>query len=330
MANKHYIKKGKYKRLCNHCKGYYQGQGKKYCSRSCRMKALIPYINTIRREKSRWTKSKCKTCNKHFEFHPTRGRGMFCSRKCFIGSATQSKKCLFCKDTYYSNSKNYCGKKFQRISKFCSAKCHKAYKKKQSILNRQRTCNTCNKTFIDSYIYKKAKYCSLCCRGKAYSGNGNPNYKGIPMKGCIVCKKEFKVYKKTQRYCSRKCLGTIKTKRSGTRYELQAVHELRTRGYYATRTPASRGIWDVIAWNNKELLLIQVKALSSQASIRNYEQYFSDEITNMKKINVIGRQEFWIWIKTKGWYKIKVKDPRKKRVIAGRISSRIKEALNVR
>jgi Holliday junction resolvase len=46
----------------------------------------------------------------------------------------------------------------------------------------------------------------------------------------------------------------------GYRYERRVVEELREKGYFAVRTPASHTPIDIIAINNKgEVLLIQVK-----------------------------------------------------------------------
>lgn len=54
---------------------------------------------------------------------------------------------------------------------------------------------------------------------------------------------------------------------AGRYYEYQCAKQLRAAGYEAVRTAGSHGPFDVIAWNNDELKLVQVKKASGPRAV---------------------------------------------------------------
>ena len=86
----------------------------------------------------------------------------------------------------------------------------------------------------------------------------------------------------------------------GVHYERQAKKELEKSGYLVIRSSGSHGIFDIWALNDKELKLIQCKAVKKSSN-------FTKLTSEIKKIKVppFCSKELWIWIDRKGWRKIK-------------------------
>ena len=73
-----------YKRKCNYCGKYYEGQGKFYCSHLCNNKRKISRV-----------KIKCKICGKIFEVQKHRkNTAKYCSNRCRIADKENWKKIL--------------------------------------------------------------------------------------------------------------------------------------------------------------------------------------------------------------------------------------------
>lgn len=68
------------KRNCDFCGCYYEGQGVRFCSLSCRSKC----INRNRPpRKNNYKFSNCKICKIKFRYHPGSSTGVYCSRLCY-------------------------------------------------------------------------------------------------------------------------------------------------------------------------------------------------------------------------------------------------------
>ena len=90
----------------------------------------------------------------------------------------------------------------------------------------------------------------------------------------------------------------IPNKDRGSRYERIAKKELERQGYMVVRSGSSLGVFDLWAYNQNELKLIQCKATKSNVK-------FNDVREELKKIKVPAfcSKELWIWIDRKGWKK---------------------------
>ena len=67
-------------------KVYISNISRKYCSRNCYTKSLIGKPTWNKDKKTGELNCKCKVCNKEFHLKPfaiKRGRGVYCSKKCF-------------------------------------------------------------------------------------------------------------------------------------------------------------------------------------------------------------------------------------------------------
>ena len=139
-----------------------------------------------------------------------------------------------------------------------------------------RICLWCGEWFI--YIRKTQVYCSKKCSGLAKRKKQKTSCNEC---GEEIWRKPTEMTRREKHYCSKECAndGHAKFMRkilpkgtknklyiTGRRYEHKTVHALFEEGYnFATRTPGSRGVFDV--WGIKffedsiHLRLIQVKAM---------------------------------------------------------------------
>lgn len=135
----------------------------------------------------------CNNCHKKFyckKSHVLKGEGKFCSKKCYA---------IWVKEQKVLTGKNNPNWKGGSIKKICP-QCKQTYLVKRSGISSN-----------------KRKFCSIICRGLRdkqsgrLANNKNPSWKGgLVSKVCLVCGKEFKVYKcreKEAKYCSKKCWG---------------------------------------------------------------------------------------------------------------------------
>jgi len=145
-----------------------------------------------------------------------------------------------------------CGKEFvpTRAEYYvCSKKCGCQKRKgKSSVENRVNLiCLNCGKGFsrVKSAVFEM-NFCSKKCdsehKAKRYKGKRNPNWKGGLESGT-----KGQSGKGNRSY------------KSGRYFENKARKELEKLGYYVTRSGASKGVWDLIAINNWQIRLIQIK-----------------------------------------------------------------------
>ena len=148
-----------------------------------------------------------------------------------------------------------------------------------------RKCKYCGKTIGPSKdrSYNK-KYCSLACAHKGRTAKNTAKCK------CLECGEEFVVKKSWVKrgggkYCTTRCYvksmersmagsknpnykggksrrggaGSPKSYRKGQRNERKTRKRLEADGYTTIRSGASKGIWDILAYNECEWRVIQVK-----------------------------------------------------------------------
>ena len=150
----------------------------------------------------------CEICGKEFHAPPSfiaRGGGRFCSRQCYGQSISGS-------DNHNWKPKinwvcKQCGKEFKthpcRLKTgrdYCSRECSDEARKKP-----QGYCEICGKPLPSP----NNRFCSLACRGLAWTGKGNPQFNSI-QQTCLRCGKKFWVCSAIVRqgngkYCSRMC-----------------------------------------------------------------------------------------------------------------------------
>lgn len=174
-----------------------------------------------------------------------------------------------------------CGKKFypsRAKNRACSRKCGAAFRsgsKRTSFLF--VNCSNCNrKVRVKPYDFAKNKprFCNFHChaewKGSHSRGKNNPNFKNAGWKICELCKNLFRHYDKNRRFCSISC-GQSYTKDHpvyaaaiGRRYEVECCQFLERRGFSTLMTRASRGPFDVIAWDGGDVFFIQVKKTTTR------------------------------------------------------------------
>lgn len=213
------------------------------------------------------------------------------------------KICIICKKQFHP-----CRKKQLCCSHLCGTRLRLGKTSYQKI---KVKCKYCNKEMLrkPSRIKKnKTHYCSVQCywlhQKETMKGKNNPNYKNGGMKkNCLTCNTEFTTYHKNKKYCSHKCARTINLKGKGARYERQAKKELQEQGYTVTRSSASLGVFDLIAFNNEKLRLIQIKSTMNLKS--SIEGLYKKDLTQMQEVESPPNsvKELWCWRNRKGWEK---------------------------
>lgn len=88
----------------------------------------------------------------------------------------------------------------------------------------------------------------------------------------------------------------------GYETERKIVNELKKKGYLAVRTAGSHSLFDVIAINDKEVLLIQAKRTKKKYN------WADENIYKFVELQVPGnvRKELWVWVDREGFTKLPV------------------------
>lgn len=91
--------------------------------------------------------------------------------------------------------------------------------------------------------------------------------------------------------------------RRGVRIERKAKGELEENGYFVIRSAGSKGALDLIAINQTEILLIQLKTQKKMG--RFGPKSLKKEMNILKRIPAphwpIAKKQLWIWTDRKGW-----------------------------
>lgn len=151
------------------------------------------------------------------------------------------------------------------------------------------------------------KYCSKKCMTAArdISGDKNPNYKAAGVRKCEACGNDYRSYNSTRRYCGVECSwifsasDAMKNYRRGYDAELACRSLLAKHGFVAMRSPASKGMFDVIAIGDGGTYLIQVKRTKNEARKR-----FTSLVKQLGKTKFRPPHhiQVWVWVDKKGWY----------------------------
>lgn len=182
-----------------------------------------------------------------------------------------------------------------------------------------KSCLNCNKQY-DAHR-KTQKFCGYICGSVGRSGRTQTNQRAIVCKNCgdSVSVKHSRV--KTRRFCSKKCYsvfqrtsqegeknsnykdgkslikngnsGRGRNYRKGRYYETKTRKKLEEDGYSVVRSAGSKGPADIVAINNSEIRLIQVKAGKSRFSL--------EERLVFEKLPVPNNcsKELWSWVEGK-------------------------------
>lgn len=207
-----------------------------------------------------------------------------------------TKICPICKKKFHPTKRKY---------KTCSYNCATHNRKGKTRFNSKKVkCENCGRYILKKkniFKHNKHFYCSCQCYYKKqkelYQGSNNPKWRGGPLKFiCKTCKKEFTAYK-NRIFCSRKCIkGGFNTKFSGRRKEYQCKNQLLKEGYKIIRSSGSLGMWDIIAYNEKILKLIQVK-FTKEKNENNLKNLFKKEWNEiqLEKVPPFTQKELWIY-----------------------------------
>jgi len=164
-----------------------------------------------------------------------------------------------------------------------------------------KVCPVCGREFKRSRNGTTGRgiFCSVKCANSLKSGSGNPRWSGGKYEHvCKKCGKKFKSYKKTQVFCSYKCRGNTNVAKRGYRAELRAIRRLRREGYSTVRSAGSKGVFDVIAYNQKEIKFIQVKKVKDvYFNEEKVHHFFRDEIKKIRSetVPVFVVKELWVY-----------------------------------
>jgi hypothetical protein len=237
----------------------------------------------------------CIVCNKEIP----KKNGKFCSNDCYLKDKRKDMFviCPVCKKTF---------KRIRKSSICCSYKCSVQirtgiYKSNKKIYN----CNYCGREIkLNNTEYNQYKnhYCSAACYYLSKKinmlGTKNCNYKNAIKKGiCPTCKKEFTFYHKKRIFCSYKCMKNINTKFKGNIAEWKAKKVLINEGYTVYISKGSHGAADLIAFNNVETRLIQVK--STRYTNLLWEIIYKKDIDRLKKEITPQNYKKELWIKSR-------------------------------
>jgi len=112
----------------------------------------------------------CSYCNNTFKAplsEVNRGRGIFCSRKCFFLSVRTidiKKNCDYCKKEFRITSQS------RKDARFCSRPCYYIGSRAETFEARKildKRCGWCNKLIPFKKDYLKRQYCCISCASKA-------------------------------------------------------------------------------------------------------------------------------------------------------------------
>lgn len=170
-----------------------------------------------------------------------------------------------------------CGKEFRptrreytTCSKVCGCKIRAG--KTRTLPDPGLKCAYCGRPIDPSKANKnrlkfKNRYCGQECywlhKKDLQRGANNTKWKGgKPKQICPICGKEFFAYAK-RHYCSRKCSyrgqKTVNLYTKGRTYEWDVKKRLQKDGYIVVRSSGSHSPFDLVAVNEKEIILIQCK-----------------------------------------------------------------------
>lgn len=89
---------------------------------------------------------------------------------------------------------------------------------------------------------------------------------------------------------------------SGRRAEYSAIRFLSERGYGTVRSAGSKGVFDVVAYNDAIVRFIQIKSTKSKRP--SYKKDVS-QITETQ-VPEFASRELWVYTSGKGWTKVMV------------------------
>jgi len=198
-----------------------------------------------------------------------------------------------------------CEKKFDgdshwktRTPKYCSKKCMLTHYIQTGRMNWMSTKSPRIKKVSDKKVleaYKLLKNHPTLTVGEVVLKTGLSKSWGTIRLKRLVGKKEYKKLKK-YKYGGRSVVFR------GKEAEVKIAKKLRKEGYEVYRSVGSRGKYDLIAYNEKDLIFIQVKR-----SISNKNQVGSKEMAKLKADKIpFGRKEIWHWIDGKNQYSKKI------------------------
>lgn len=241
---------------------------------------------------------------------------IFCSPSCYTAHAAKHAKTIGYRKLYQSKC-HHCGKAFnphRRSSKFCSINCAaigRSGDKRRKFESVQ--CHNCGKTVSrkKSTLGKTTRtFCSRECKGlfdsKFSTGNRNPNFKNSNTRKCIGCGSQYKSYNKERKFCGIECSqkfqksSRLDCSRRGLVAEKMCASELVKRGYHCTLSSGSRGDYDVIAINDCEILLIQVKRTGSKSRANQTKAINKLKAAKAPKCNQVKKQ-IWCYVDGSGW-----------------------------
>jgi len=131
-------------------------------------------------------------------------------------------------------------------------------------------CQLCKIEKPATVHQKRKKYCSNKCVSKIYKntliGINNPNYKNGGEKICSICKKKYKNYNKTTKFCSMECRnihGLSKEMRNNAKKDNNhnLIVELLEKGGVIVKdmSKAMNGFPDLLVWYFDAWHLIEIK-----------------------------------------------------------------------
>lgn len=118
---------------------------------------------------------------------------------------------------------------------------------------------------------------------------GRRKYENI----CMLCLKKFSPHRRENKFCSSYQL------RRGIEAEHMCAQVWHEAGYHVMLTKASRGFFDVCAFNDRETVFIQVKRTANY-----YRRLQKKHINELAKVRVSkkARKELWSFLENYGWF----------------------------
>lgn len=250
-----------YKRYCDYCGKFYEGQGKYFCSKKCANRASIQKRQGKHEKRLEGT---CEICGKQFSYYLNHYSGRFCSRICYNQSELRKSGCL--------KGGEVTRKRYQKVSDI---------------------------TLLA--VWEKIKSTPELSVHKAFSALG---YRRTPPKRLLklISKTEYEETLQKKKgegyhYINKQIQGR------GYRAELQAAKDLTNDGFYVMRSAGSKTIFDLFAFKDDDIKLIQVKSQKSQRKfsmtklIRELKEYPTPSVI---------QKEIWVWHYRNGWEVIPV------------------------
>ena len=258
-----------FKRECDFCGKFYEGQGKQFCSNHCRITyqclvrpILLPGENNPNYKGGK-SRAICETCGKTFDYYPCKTAGKFCSKDCERLSPRMAK--------IRSNNGNKTRLIFQKLPDDKLLELWESVK-----IGKIRTL---------SQAFRPYGYCRIPPK-RLRKLVGRENYKEETRK----LEERYKVDRVNY-------MGS-RIHRRGYLAELEALKRAEAMGYYMFRSGGSRGAADLIALKPKEILLIQVKSAIREV---NVPVYYKHDIERLRQFVDVGTKELWIKVMRKGW-----------------------------